>query len=103
MDPRNSHGNCPTCACSLSGEAPSPEPVFYLVWAPERGVPKMKHDTYEIATQEAMRVASKEGVKTYVLKAMGGFKPTYSRVTHPIALIPSHPVAEYLEAHANRR
>jgi hypothetical protein len=49
---------------------------FWVVWAPERNVPKMKHETKEQAAIEAARVAAKERTTVFVLEAIDGYAPS---------------------------
>jgi transglutaminase-like putative cysteine protease len=47
---------------------------FWMVYVQDRQMPTVQHKTYEIAEQEAERLARKEGKAVYLLKAVAKFE-----------------------------
>jgi len=48
---------------------------FWIVWCPERGLPRVQHDTEAEAVAEAQRVAGLERRKVYVCECIGNATP----------------------------
>ena len=48
---------------------------FWIVWVPSHGLPKVQHETLEVAKTEASRIASKEKQSAYVFELVGVVTP----------------------------
>ena len=49
-------------------------PAFFVVWRKDGSVPSKRHPTEDEARKEAHRLAEKEGVRFYVLKAVAAYQ-----------------------------
>ena len=50
------------------------EDKFYMVYVVGRGAPNHIHSTIEAAEAEAIRLCTKEGVRTYILQSVCRFE-----------------------------
>jgi hypothetical protein len=58
---------------------------FWMLWVPTRGEPKVKHETRQIAEEEAKRLANKNGEPVYLLECVG----CYELQDVPVKFVPA--------------